>query len=343
MGDLQKFVSFMITACRDWSLGYSQSDRQNIKDGGNCDCSSLAIFGAKHAGFDTGNATYTGNMSAEFTKRGWVRVPAGGNPRKGDILLSDAHHVAVYVGNGMLAQASIDERGEIAGGAPGDQTGWETNVRPYYDYPWDCYLRYTGGQTQSVGWQTSEDPYNPNGYDEAYVCRVQEALNAKGYNLVVDGILGPKTFAAVKEYQVKNGLVMDGIPGPNTMGALAPIPKPEELRRRYTDITGIQGALHCEADNVNGPITSGHLQAVKDTSEAFWADLGPEGIKCAQMAVGAEDDGVWGPISRACHDTTVGNLQRALNNLGYTLDVDEVYGPKTDWAAWDALSKAQQA
>ena len=51
--------------------------------------------------------------------------------------------MAVWLGD-CIAQASIDEHGGIAGGARGDQTGQEVNLCGYYDYPWDCYLRYEG-------------------------------------------------------------------------------------------------------------------------------------------------------------------------------------------------------
>lgn len=47
--------------------------------------------------------------------------------------------MAVWCGD-RLAQASIDENGNIAGGLRGDQTGVEVNTRGYYSYPWDCYL-----------------------------------------------------------------------------------------------------------------------------------------------------------------------------------------------------------
>ena len=39
------------------------------------------------------------------------------------------------------ARASYSEIGEATGGEPGDQTGREIWVRPYYDYPWDGVLR----------------------------------------------------------------------------------------------------------------------------------------------------------------------------------------------------------
>ncbi|QCX34868.1 peptidoglycan-binding protein [Caloramator sp. E03] len=51
---------------------------------------------------------------------------------------------------------------------------------------------------------------------------VQTLLNKYGYNLKVDGIVGPKTLAAVKSFQKKNGLKVDGIVGPKTFAKLSP-------------------------------------------------------------------------------------------------------------------------
>ena len=55
------------------------------------------------------------------------------------------------------------------------------------------------------------------------VADVQKALLALGYQLPrhgVDGIRGPETVAAVKEFQQDNNLTVDGDPGPETIAAL---------------------------------------------------------------------------------------------------------------------------
>ncbi|MFT8787286.1 MAG: NlpC/P60 family protein [Bifidobacterium psychraerophilum] len=146
MANIQKLIERMRYWCLDVSLGYDQTNRWDIRPGGEADCSSLVIHCLQEAGFDTGAASYTGDMSAALTARGWVRLPNNGSPQAGDILLNDADHVAVYLGGGQLAQASYDENHRASGGASGDQTGHETNVSPYYNFPWNCYLRYTGSQ-----------------------------------------------------------------------------------------------------------------------------------------------------------------------------------------------------
>lgn len=145
MASISKAIAFMRTACNDWSLGYDQSNRWDVRDGGETDCSALVITALRDAGFDTGSASYTGDMSDNLCARGWVRLTNDGNPQPGDILLNDSHHVAMYVGDGDLCQASSGEPGHgVSGGQSGDQTGYETNEKAYYNFPWSCYLRYTG-------------------------------------------------------------------------------------------------------------------------------------------------------------------------------------------------------
>lgn len=144
-GSVQKLIDRMVYWCTAVSLGYDQSNRQDFRDGGETDCSALVIYALKEAGFSTGSASYTGNMRSNLTARGWKVVAVNGNPQAGDILLNDINHVAVYIGGGKLAQASIDENGRITGGRGGDQTGRETNISNYYNYPWSCYLRWDGG------------------------------------------------------------------------------------------------------------------------------------------------------------------------------------------------------
>lgn len=190
MASIAAFCEVMRKACQDWSLGYDQGNRWDIRDGGECDCSSLVIWALRQAGFSTGNASYTGDMSDELTARGWQRLPYSmASVRAGDILLNDIHHVcAVIAGSGStatIAQASIDENGHATGGYAGDQSGKETNTRQVYNYwaGWDCILRYAGGDAG-------------------------DADAADSGKLDVDGYVGPKTIA---EWQRQCGTTIDGV------------------------------------------------------------------------------------------------------------------------------------
>jgi len=56
----------------------------------------------------------------------------------------------------------------------------------------------------------------------ASIAAIQSRLNAAGANpqLVVDGVSGPKTTAAIKAFQSSHGITPDGVVGPITQAAL---------------------------------------------------------------------------------------------------------------------------
>lgn len=67
---------------------------------------------------------------------------------------------------------------------------------------------------------TIEVPAGRKGMD---VAKIQQALVSLGYNLPkygIDGIRGPETDSAIRDFQQKNGLVVDGTPGTNTVDKL---------------------------------------------------------------------------------------------------------------------------
>ena len=141
MTKLDKFVNEAIRIAKDNSHGYDQLNRW----GKDYDCSSLVYTCAYVAGYDvpkTGTR-YTGTILNHFTKCGWRADQFDGNLSdldKGDILLNVQNHVAIYIGNGQIVEASINENNGIAGGKVGDQTGHEIHIRSVYNYPWNYVL-----------------------------------------------------------------------------------------------------------------------------------------------------------------------------------------------------------
>lgn len=155
----QTFIDRMRYWCDTASLGYDQGNRWDIREGGECDCSSLVYWCLWEAGYGTKPANpysqtlYTGTLARDLMAMGFSKVANDGKPQPGDVLLNDVNHVAVCTGPGLLSQASIDENGRATGGASGDQTGEETNTRSYYDYPWNAYYRppaETGASTTTT-------------------------------------------------------------------------------------------------------------------------------------------------------------------------------------------------
>jgi len=148
MPNIENFTEIFEGMLLDDGHGYSQVDRWGKY--GDYDCSSAIVAALQQAGFDTGAASWTGNMAAELCARGWTRLDPSAEKERGDILLNEACHVAVYLGCGTLGEFSCDENGGIDG-APGDQTGREAYAHGYYDYPWDCVLRFGGDGSPSGG------------------------------------------------------------------------------------------------------------------------------------------------------------------------------------------------
>ena len=144
---IKKAVEFAIGIANDNTHGYDQTHRWGNED---FDCSGLVIESWEEAGVPvkTKGATYTGNMKKVFLENGFeevigrVNVANGNGLEYGDVLLKEGSHTAIFIGNGQIVHASINENGKVTGGTQGDQTGKEICTRSYYNKPWNSVLRY---------------------------------------------------------------------------------------------------------------------------------------------------------------------------------------------------------
>ena len=160
MTKVEKAIRWMEDMANNNKHGYDQTYRWGEK--GDYDCSSAVYMAWEHAGipvktysFNKYGCAYTGVMKAVFTHFGFkdvtskINLATGSGLKRGDILLNDSHHVAMYCGNGKEVEASINEKGKATGGKPGDQTGKEFLIRSYRNYPWNRVLRYSTVETSS--------------------------------------------------------------------------------------------------------------------------------------------------------------------------------------------------
>lgn len=115
---------------------------------GDRDCSSGGISAWQAVGVDCGGATYTGNMRQCMTGTGNFAWYPGTDfiASPGDLYLNEQNHVAMCLQQvpDQLMEFSMSETGGIFG-QEGDQTGNESHVAPYYNFPWDGILHYVGG------------------------------------------------------------------------------------------------------------------------------------------------------------------------------------------------------
>lgn len=132
---------------RDEAHGYDQGSRW----GPDYDCSSLVISAYKQAGVPL-TCTYTGDMKRDMLARGFkdvtrkVGLADGSGMRRGDVLLHETKHTAMYLGKGKLVHAAGNEYGRATGGKTGDQTGKEICITNYFNFPWEYVLRYEGNE-----------------------------------------------------------------------------------------------------------------------------------------------------------------------------------------------------
>lgn len=153
---VEQAISWAISIANDNSHGYSMTSRW----GPDYDCSSFVISAFRNAGVNVGSATYTGNMRSQFTQHGfqwipWSQIGGTSNLQRGDILLNDAQHTEIYLGNNQNVGA------HSAKGHPetGDQTGNEISVSGYYNHPWNGVLRYISSQTCNCSTDYAGDYY----------------------------------------------------------------------------------------------------------------------------------------------------------------------------------------
>lgn len=216
----QAFAETMYHMCThdgDGGHGYSQVGRwgdgttetltltdgtQVVVPGGDFDCSSgICTVCERVKPGCTGGATYTGDMKSCFLSTGlWEWHPMGDGyiAQPGDIYLNQVHHTAMCwtAEPDVLMQFSISENGTVDG-REGDQTGYESNVKAYYNYPWDGKLVYVGPQPAGSG---TMEPGVPSG-------QPSEGGDSSKVGISVDGYWGEETTRAL---QTHYGTVVDG-------------------------------------------------------------------------------------------------------------------------------------
>ncbi|HEY0517274.1 MAG TPA: peptidoglycan-binding protein [Solirubrobacteraceae bacterium] len=154
------------------------------------------------------------------------------------------------------------------------------------------------------------------GSEGRQVTLLQQALGS----VAVDGIFGPETEQAVRDFQSRNGLTADGIAGPQTLAALrggsgsglaasiAAVSPTEEA------VSTSSGTAHNAANENAESSGTGEGESSEGSSESA--------VKRLQSALKLPSDGSFGPETEA----SVRRLQ-ARHGLG----VDGVVGPAT-WA-----------
>lgn len=133
---------------------------------------------------------------------------------------SDKPHIGIYTGNGKVTEASGTNAGVI-------QTKLHSGKWKYWGLGKGITFDFIPGEklveTKPSNPATITYPTLRKGSKGELVTQLQDLLSKDGADLKIDGIFGPITQNAVKDFQKKHGLVVDGIVGPKTWAELIKI------------------------------------------------------------------------------------------------------------------------
>ena len=218
------------------------------------DCSGLTRWAAKQHGISYHHGSnsmwnYDSAHRGELIKG--MDLPEGAYVYTGT--KDKKPHIGTYTGDGLVTEAAGSNSGVIQTKLHGGKWKyWSLGKGIEYDF-------IPGKETEPVASTptTEKRPTLRKGNKNIYVKQVQEKLLALGYSLGicgVDGDFGNATEAAVKQFQKDHGLVVDGVVGAKTYAALdaaKPGEKPktyrvtiehldktqaEELKAKYKDV-----------------------------------------------------------------------------------------------------------
>jgi len=177
----------------------------------------------------------------------------------------------------------------------------------------------------------------PNGRVGIAVADIQRALLALGYKLPrhgVDGVRGPETSAAVKQFQQDNGLTVDGDPGTETVGAL----------NKLIASKGIQIEKSTQAD------VKGKLRGVTDVDDSDIENYGSvpkdqltdQARKTAEAYLGrAMSDSEWDYLVRATSAESAYSAKSYAMVMGSILNRARDYGKNGVIGALKAFNQFQ--
>lgn len=279
------------------NLGYSQEFSEigrwswldklykRIISGTACDCSALTMGLYWLAGYKVNiSGTCATVNAADLARAAGFKVldfTSLSDVREGDALLTPGHHmVPVYReidGSLKVLSAEYNEFGTATGGQPGDQTGKEVRVRDLYirSGGWTYILRPPADEATAISVITkpivltqSMQPRPINETENYWVACWQRIIGT-----IPDGVLGPKSKAAIRELQKNLGFVgvhVDGIPGPKT--AVRYLNSVGVLKRGSSNgaVRLVQWLIRENMDGEFGPLTESGVRKV----QVWW--FGPE-------------------------------------------------------------------
>lgn len=185
---------------------------------------------------------------------------------------------------------------------------------------------------------------SPNSYHVAYaltlkqgstgqtVRTMQQKLKKWGYYTgSVDGIYGSKTKEAVRYFQRRNNLVVDGIAGPKTLAAMGIFGASNQSSYSNADIELLARLIYGEArgESYEGQVAVGAVVMNRIKSASFPNTM--SGVIYQRYAFTAVDDG---QINLTPNATARKAAQDAMNGWDPSYGAIYYYNPKTATSSW---------
>lgn len=183
------------------------------------DCSGLTSERAAKLGlkyYHGSNSSWNKDCAYKGELKMGMKLPVGAWVYTGTA--KSKPHIGVVVDNDWVVEAQGTNAGVV-------KTRISASKWKYWGLGKGMTFDFIPGKTNQ---QVSENP-EPSvkkhttlrkGARGSDVREMQTLLSKDGYDLVLDGIFGSKTLAAVKAFQKKHNLVVDGIVGPKTWAEL---------------------------------------------------------------------------------------------------------------------------
>lgn len=224
----QAAAEVMLHLCEHDAHGYSQPARkgdgttESVKlsdgsvayvHGGDYDCSeAVRTCWAAVGVLPTDSYMWTGNEDELLTANGFVRLPFVKSSLKvGDVLWKSGH-TEMVVKPGYQGGFNGDERGGLGQGAKkGDQTGYESYVKPVRDY-WERVYRYT--KPYDEGWVKSGGKWWWRNADGSYPASAWKKIAGSWYLFDAKGwmLTGWQKWRGTWYYLRSNGAMVAGRP-----------------------------------------------------------------------------------------------------------------------------------
>ena len=188
------------------------------------DCSGLIKWAARQLGlkgiYHGSNSIFSKNCVKVVKIERGTKVPIGAAVFTGNAV-GEHNHVGIMVSDTVVCEAKSTQTGVVH--TPISNKKWT-----YYGLLRGVkYETETTVETKKVTTKKAEKqamnvsyPTLRRGAKGDLVYQMQVVLQKDGSNLEVDGIFGIGTLSAVKSFQKRHGLVVDGIVGPKTWAEL---------------------------------------------------------------------------------------------------------------------------